>query len=192
MTILIIGLILFLGTHSLPFLAPVWRQNLHVRIGENAYKGLAGLANLIGFLLIIWGYGLAHTAPIGLYAPPVWTRHLSLLVLLPVFPLLFAAYLPGRIQSITKHPMLLAVILWAAAHLIANGNLADVILFGSFLAWALADRVSFTWRTAPPVQGAPPGKANDWIALVAGLLVYGAFLGWLHLWLIGVSPLGVG
>jgi uncharacterized membrane protein len=190
MAILIIGLILFLGTHSLPFLAPAWRQNLHVRIGENPYKGLAGLTSLIGFLLILWGYGLTRGAPIPLYVPPVWTRHLALLVALPVFPLLFAAYLPGRIQSAAKHPMLLAVILWAAAHLIANGNLADVVLFGSFLVWALADRISFSWRTATPVQGAPPGKANDWIALVAGLALYGAFLGWAHLWLIGVSPLG--
>jgi uncharacterized membrane protein len=191
MAILIIGLILFLGTHSLPFLAPAWRQNLHVRIGENAYKGVAGMTNLIGFLLIIWGYGLAGNQPVLLYAPPIWTRHLSYLIMLPVFPLLFAAYLPGRIQSLAKHPMLLAVIVWAAAHLSANGNLADVLLFGSFLVWALADRISFAWRAAPLVQGAPPGKANDWIALAAGLVVYGAFVGGLHHWLIGVSPLGL-
>jgi hypothetical protein len=112
-------------------------------------------------------------------------------LLLPAFPLLFAAFLPGRIQTWAKHPMLLAVILWALAHLIANGNLADVVLFGSFLAWSLTDRISFKWRTAPPVQGAPPGKANDWIALGLGPLLYGAFMGGAHLWLIGVSPLGV-
>ena len=191
MTILIVGLILFLGMHSLPFLAPGLRQSLQVRIGEVPYKGLAGAVGLIGFVLICWGYGLARVDVTPLYIPPVWTRHLALLILLPVFPLLFAAYLPGRIQSWAKHPMLLAVIIWALAHLIANGNQADVVLFGAFLAWALADRISLTRRTEPLVQGAPPGKANDLIAVVAGLLLYGAFFGWLHLWLIGVSPLGM-
>jgi uncharacterized membrane protein len=191
MTILIVGLIVFLGMHSLSFLAPGLRQSLQVRIGEAPYKGLAGAVGLVGFLLIIWGYGAARMDLLLLYAPPVWTRHLALLILLPVFPLLFAAYLPGRIQSWAKHPMLLAVIFWAAGHLIANGTLVDVVLFGSFLAWALADRISLTRRTEPPVQGAPPGKANDWIALVGGLLLYGAFLGGVHSWLIGVSPLGV-
>ena len=191
MAILIIGLILFIGVHSLPFLAATWRESLQVRIGEVPYKGLASVLNLTGFLLILWGYGLARQEPFTVYAPPVWTAHLALLVLVPVFPLLFAAFLPGRIQSWAKHPMLLAVILWALAHLIANGNLADVVLFGSFLAWSLADRISFMWRTAPPVQGAPPGKWNDWIALGLGLLLYGAFMGGTHLWLFGVSPLGV-
>jgi uncharacterized membrane protein len=191
MAILIIGLVLFLGVHSLPFLAPTWRESLQVRIGEVPYKGLASVLNLTGFLLILWGYGLARQEPFTVYAPPVWTAHLALLILVPVFPLLFAAFLPGRIQTWAKHPMLLAVILWALAHLIANGNLADLVLFGSFLAWSLADRISFMWRTAPPVQGAPPGKWNDWIALGLGLLLYGAFMGGTHLWLFGVSPLGM-
>ena len=127
-----------------------------------------------------------------------WRRHISgrnasvlaFFGFLSIFPLLLATYLPGRISATVKHPMLTAVKLWALAHLLANGNLADVVLFGALLAWAVADRVSLKRRTMPPVPSAPAGKANDWIALVAGLALYVAFIGGLHLWLIGVSPLG--
>jgi uncharacterized membrane protein len=111
--------------------------------------------------------------------------------MLPVFPLLFATYLPGRIQRAVVHPTLLAVILWSIAHLIANGNLADLVLFGAFLAWAALDRISLLFRTAPPVQGAPPGKSNDLIAISLGVLLYFVFLFGVHSWLFGVSPLGV-
>jgi uncharacterized membrane protein len=190
MTLLIIGLILFLGTHALPFIAPAWRASLQARLGAIPYQGFASVAILAGFVLILWGYGLARTAPTALYAPPVWTRHLALLVMLPVFPLLFATYLPGRIQSWAGHPMLLAVTLWALAHLIANGWLVDLVLFGSFFIWSVAARISYRWRPATPVQGAPPGKANDWIALGAGLVLYAAFLFGLHRWFFGISPLG--
>ena len=159
------------------------------RLGQTRWQGIAGLVGLIGFILIIWGYGLARTAPINLYSPPLWTRHLSLLIMLPVFPLLLATYLPGRIQAAVVHPMLTAVIIWALAHLIANGNLADLLLFGGFLAWALTDRISLLTRPAPAVQGAPRSKANDLIALGAGLALYVVFLLWAHQWLFGVSPL---
>jgi len=189
MTLLILGLVIFIGVHSVGILAPAWRDRTAARLGTVPWQGLYSLASLAGFLLIVWGYGLARQDPVALYAPPVWTRHLALLLMVPVFPLLLAAYLPGRIQATVKHPMLAAVKLWALAHLLANGNLADVILFGAFLAWAVADRISLKRRTPPPVPGAPAGKANDWIALVAGLGLYGAFLGGLHTWLIGVSPL---
>ncbi len=190
MTILIIGLVIFLGVHSLGFLAPGWRQGLIDRLGNNGWQGLAGLVALAGLVLIVWGYGQARAVPVPLFAPPVWTRHLGLLVMLPAFPLFFAAYLPGRIKAAVGHPMLTAVILWALAHLLANGNLADLVLFGAFLIWALADRISLFYRVAPPVQGAPPGKANDLIAIVLGLAFYLGFLFWAHAWLFGVSPLG--
>ena len=188
---LILGLALFLGIHSMGFLAPGLRARMIDGIGENGWKGLAGLASLIGFALIVWGYGQARIAPVPLWAPPVWTRHLGLLIMLPVFPLLLAMALPGRIQSWVGHPMVTAVILWAIAHLIANGNLADVLLFGAFLLWSLADRISFRYRTVAPVPGAPPGKYNDLIAIGIGLVLYLAFLFGLHAWLFGVSPLGV-
>jgi uncharacterized membrane protein len=114
----------------------------------------------------------------------------ALLLLVFVFPLLLATYLPGRIQATTRHPMLAATKLWAVAHLLANGTLADVVLFGSFLAWAVADRISMKHRVQRPVPGAPPSGLNDVIAVVGGLALYGAFVLWLHAWLIGVSPLG--
>jgi uncharacterized membrane protein len=140
-------------------------------------------------VLIIWGYGVARQQPILLYAPPVWMRHLSALVMLPVFPLLLAAYMPGRIKTALKHPMLAAVKFWALAHLLANGMLADVLLFGSFLAWAVADRISFKRRVARPIHTAPPSRMNDVIAVVGGLAIYVIFVLWLHVRLIGVSPL---
>ncbi len=191
MSILILGLVVFLGVHSVGIVAPAGRDRLAARLGELPWKGLYSVVSLLGFLLIVWGYGLARHDPVPLYSPPTWTKHLTLLLMVPVFPLLLAAYLPGRIQAAVKHPMLAAVKLWAFAHLLANGNLADLVLFGSFLAWAVADRISLKHRRPLPVPGAPPGKANDLIAVVGGLLLYGAFVMGLHTWLIGVSPLGV-
>jgi uncharacterized membrane protein len=191
MTVLILGLALFIGVHSLGILAPAWRDRRAAQLGELPWKGLFALVSLVGFVLIVWGYDLARQNPVAIYAPPLWTRHLALLLMVPVFPLLLATYLPGRIQAKVGHPMLTAVKLWALAHLLANGNLGDVVLFGTFLAWAVADRISLKRRIAPSVPGAPAGKANDWIALAGGLVLYVAFLGGVHAWLIGVSPLGV-
>jgi uncharacterized membrane protein len=114
----------------------------------------------------------------------------ALLLLVFVFPLLLAAYLPGRIKAITKHPMLVATKLWAFAHLLANGTLADLLLFGSFLAWAVVDRISMKHREQRPLPGAPPSPWNDAIAVVVGLVLYVAFVLRLHVWLFGVSPLG--
>ena len=193
MSILILGLVLFLGVHSLSLLAPNWRARTLNQLGEAPWQGLTGLIALIGFVLICWGYAEARVHPIALYASPVWTRHLSLLIMLPVFPLLFATYLPGRIQTLVVHPTLTAVILWSICHLLSNGNLADLVLFGAFLLWSLADRLSLllTDRIATPIQGAPPHRANDLIAIGAGLVLYCVFLFWAHAWLFGVSPLGV-
>jgi uncharacterized membrane protein len=190
MVILIAGLILFLGTHSVSIFAAGWRGRMVARMGEQKWQAVYGLLAIAGFVLIVWGYGLARQEPVVLYAPPVWLRHLVLLLMVPVFPLLLAAYLPGRIRSTVKHPMLAAVKLWAFAHLLANGTLGDLLLFGSFLAWAVLDRISMKWRAPLPVRGAPPSKANDIIAVVAGLGLYAAFVLGLHHWLIGVSPLG--
>ena len=189
MTLLILGLVLFLGVHSVAIVAPGWRDAQVARHGEHAWKGLYAVASLVGFVLLVYGYGLARQSPVVLYTPPAALRHAALLVMLPVFVLLFAAYLPGRIKTAAKHPMLLAVKLWAAAHLLANGNLADVLLFGGFLAWAVADRISLKRRPARAVPGAPAGPMNDVIAVVGGLAVYALFLFWAHAWLIGVRPL---
>jgi len=137
--------------------------------------------------LMLWGYGMANQDSMIVYDPPVWLRHLSMLLMVPVFPLLLAAYFPGRIKSFVKHPMLVATILWAFSHLLVNGSLVDVLLFGSFLIWAVLDLLSMSRRTQRTLPGAPTAKANDIIALVLGLGVYGLFVVWLHEALIGVA-----
>lgn len=188
MTLLLIGLIVFFGIHSVSIAAPAWRDRQVAAHGLLPWKGVYSLLALLGFALIVYGYGQARLNPVPLYQPPAGMRHLAWLLMLPVFPLLLAAYLPGRIQSAAKHPMLAATKLWALAHLLANGNLADVLLFGAFLAWAVADRISLKHRPKRAVPGAPAGRFNDLLAIVGGLALYGAFIGGLHLWLIGVSP----
>lgn len=190
MTLLIAGLVLFLGIHSVAIAAPALRASAVARLGLNGWKGVYSLVAITGFVLICIGYGEARvTNPVWLWQPPKGLRHLALLLMLPVFPLLLAAYLPGRLQRAAKHPMLAATKLWALAHLLANGGLHDVLLFGGFLAWAVADRISLKRRgvTQPP-PGAITSRWNDAIAVIGGLALYVLFVGGLHRWLIGVSP----
>lgn len=192
MIVFVVGLVLFIGVHCVSIVAPRWRLAQISRLGENAWKGAYSAVSAIGLVLIVVGYRMARHDPVVLYTPPTMLRHIALLVMLPVFPLLFAAYLPGRIRTMARHPMLLAVKLWATAHLLANGTLIDVLLFGTFLLWAVADRISAKRRPvaeAHEVPGAPPGPMNDAIALVGGLVVYALVLLWAHRWVIGVSPL---
>ncbi len=190
MSLFILGLVLFLGVHSVAIVAPAWRERQIAQRGEMAWKGLYSVVSLVGFVLLIYGYGIARQSPVVLWTPPAALRHLAMLLLVPVFPLLLAAYLPGRIKTAAKHPMLLAVKLWATAHLLVNGTLVAVLLFGAFLVWAVLDRIAAKRRAvARVVPGAPPSVANDAIAVVGGLMIYGAFVVWGHLWLIGVSPL---
>jgi uncharacterized membrane protein len=188
MLLLIIGLLLFLGAHSVAIVSPDSRDRAVKRFGEGAWKGSYALVSLSGFVLICYGFGLARQAPVVLYSPPTWLRHVALIVMLPVFPLLFAAYLPGRIKAAAKHPMLAAVKLWAFAHLLANGMLADVLLFGGFLAWAVLDRISLKRRPPKELRTATPGRWNDAIAVLLGLAIYALMLGWAHVRLFGVSP----
>jgi uncharacterized membrane protein len=189
MIYLVMGLLLFLGVHSVGIVAPAWRDRTVARTGAGPWRGLYSVVSIAGFVLLIWGYGLARQQPLLLYSPPAWTRYLAALLMLPAFPLLFAAYLPSHIRSTLKHPMLLAVMFWAVAHLAANGTLADVVLFGGFLVWAVVDRLSYKRRTARPIGAAPRSKLNDLIAVVAGLAFYITFALWLHIRWIGVSPL---
>jgi uncharacterized membrane protein len=183
---LLLGLVLFLGVHSAGIVAAPWRDRMADKLGEMPWKGVYSLIAIVGFLFIVWGYGLAREAPVVLYTPTQWLRDLAIVLLVPVFPLLLATYLPGRIQTATKHPMLAAVKLWATAHLLANGTLADVVLFGAFLAWAVADRISLKRRTPPSAPSLPASGTNDVIAVIGGLALYGAFVVFLHEWLIGV------
>lgn len=186
MYILIAGLVLFLGVHSVGIVADDWRQRMIGRIGQLPWMAVYSLIAAVGLVLIVWGYGLARQDAVPVYSPPVWLRHAALLLMIPVFPLLLATYLPGRIQAAVRHPMLAAVKLWAVVHLMANGMLADILLFGGFLIWAVADRISLKRRNPPPPPGLPRTALNDVIAVVGGLALYVAFVLWLHTRLIGM------
>jgi uncharacterized membrane protein len=192
MFLLLAGLVLFLGSHSF-VMARGPRAGLRSRMGEGAYKWLFTLASLIGLVAMAYGFGQYRAgAWIDIWNPPVWTRHLALLLMLPVFVLL-AAQRPGAIKKAAKHPMLLAVKIWASAHLIANGDLGSMLLFGGFLAWAVMARISIKRRPEEALAAAERAtmrfNANDIIAIAAGLALYVAFIVWLHPLLIGVPVL---
>ena len=191
MTYLIAGLLLFLGVHSIAIVAPAWRDGMAARLGDASWKAIYALVSVIGFVMLVHGYGLARAEPMVLYTPPMWMRHVASLLMLPVFPLLLATYLPGRIKAAVKHPMLTATKAWALAHLLVNGNLADVLLFGGFLAWAVADRIAVGKRAVqrkPLVTGAP-SRMNDVLAIVGGLVLYVVVFAWAHQRFIGVPPM---
>ncbi|MAL99092.1 MAG: NnrU family protein [Alteromonadaceae bacterium] len=187
---LLVGLLIFLGVHSISIANHPLRDRLASGWGLPVFKGVFSLASLVGLILIIWGYGIARQDPVVIYTPPLWLRHIAMLLLLPVFTLVIAAYFPGRISHALKHPLLVAVKLWALAHLLTNGTLADIVLFGGFLAWAVADRISLKKRPARVTPSLPASGANDGIALAGGLVVYLLMVFKLHAWLIGVSPMG--
>ena len=183
---LVAGLVIFLGVHSIRIFAPGWRDGMIARLGAGGWKVLYSVASIAGFVLIVGGYAAARLEPVVLYNPPFWLRHVMMLLMLPVFPLLVAAYLPGRIKAAVKHPMLTATKAWALSHLLVNGMLADVLLFGGFLAWAVLDRISAGKRPQPAAPATPPSIVNDVIAVVLGLVLYVAFAFWAHPRWIGV------
>ena len=185
MLFLIAGLVLFLGIHSISIVAPQLRNRLADSLGAMWQIGYS-IEAALGLGLIIYGYGLARMSPIVLYTPPPVLRYVTLVLMVIAMPLLLATYLPGRIQSAVRHPMLTAVKAWSLGHLLSNGTLADVLLFGSFLAWAVADRISLKRRSPRPVPGLPPSSANDLIVIVVGLALTIAFVYGLHTWLIGI------
>lgn len=186
---LIGGLTVFFAVHSISIFNRPWRNRMVGRLGEGGWKALYSLVAGAGFACAVYGYGLARQEPAVLYIPPAWLRHVTMLLMLPVFPCLLAAYLPGRIRTALKHPMLNATKFWATAHLCANGGWHDVLLFGGFLLWASIDRVSVKYRT----DAAPIARAgclrNDLIVLGGGLALYALFVGWAHGMLIGVPVL---
>lgn len=190
MALYLLGLVLFFGIHSVAIFNPAWREGAVARLGRLPWMAIYSVIAFIGLVLMIRGYGLVNQAPTLLYTPPHWLTYPALVLLVFVFPLLIAAYLPGRIQRATRHPMLVATKTWALAHLLVNGTLAAVMLFGVFLVWAVADRISLKHRQEPPVPRLPTSSWNDAIAVVGGLALYAAFVLGLHQWLFGVSPLG--
>jgi uncharacterized membrane protein len=191
LTIMILGLAIFLGVHLLTMMRGQ-RAALISALGENGYKGLYSLVSLIGLVLIVYGFARYRQGEwIDVWFPPVWARHLAALLVLPAVILVVASYVRGNIYLKLKHPMLAGVKLWALAHLIANGDLGSIILFGSILAWAVLDRISLKRRTDP---GAPPfpvgGTRNDVIAIAAGVALYLALGLWFHPYVIGIPVFG--
>jgi uncharacterized membrane protein len=182
----VLGLVLFLGIHSVSIVNDAWRERVIGRIGRHGWRGLFSLVSIVGLALIAYGYGQARERPIILYVPPLWLRDTMIMLMVFVFPLFFAPYFPGLIKMALKHPMLVAVKLWATLHLLVNGSLADVVLFGSVLAWAVLDRISLKRRLQRPTPGAPPWKWNDAIALALGFAVYIALVAGGHRWLTGM------
>ncbi len=189
MATLTIGLLLFLGVHSLAIINIDWRNQQVSKLGIWAWKGIYSLLAGIGLILVIIGYGQARLEPHWLYQAPTGLRHLSLLLMLPVFPLALAGYLPGRINGWLKHPMLIATLLWASSHLLSNGGLHDLLLFGSILVWAALDLLSLRHRSQRPLLMRSASSWNDAIAVIAGVGLYLLFIAGRHPWLIGVTPL---
>ena len=188
---LIAGLAVFLGVHVFVTRRAA-RANAIARMGEGSYKVVFSVLSAIGIALIVYGFARYRANEwINIWSPPVWTRHLALLLVWPAIIMVVAAYIPGNIKRVLKHPMLVGVKLWALAHLLANGDLGSIILFGSVLAWAVFDRISLKRRTDP---GAPPipigGWPKDVAAIVVGTLLYLAIVVWFHPYVIGVPVIG--
>jgi uncharacterized membrane protein len=190
MTLLILGLLLFLGAHSVRIVADGWRGQMLARLGAGTWKGLYALIAAAGFALIVWGYGNARAGATVLFVPAPWTREVASLLTALSFVLIAAAYIPGtRIKAAIGHPMVAGVKTWALAHLISNGTLADAVLFGAFLAWAVADFASLRRRDRASGRTYPAlSLARDAAALAVGLVAAFVFAKYLHGPLIGVQP----
>jgi uncharacterized membrane protein len=188
MTLLIVGILVTIGIHLVPAY-PDRRDALIGRFGKNGYQAVFSIVSTLGLVLLIWGF--ARAPVIQIWSPPDWTRYVAMVLMLPVFVLLLAAYLPGEIKAKLKHPFLVAIKIWALAHLIANGDLASMLLFGSFLGYAVFDRITLKRRTETGLIAVPEtGPAsNDVVSVIGGLALYVIFLLWLHPLLIGTSPL---
>jgi uncharacterized membrane protein len=190
--VMILGLVLFLGVHVLTTQRGL-RARLIASMGEGGYKSGYSVVSLLGLALIVWGFAdYRATGWIDVWFPPTALKHVAIALMLPAVILVAASYIRGRIYTTLKHPMLAGVKLWAAAHLLANGDLGSIILFGSFLAWAVFDRISLKHRSD---AGAPPipvgGVGNDLIAVAVGAVAYLALAFVFHPVVIGVPVVGV-
>ena len=179
MTTLIAGLVLFLGMHSFSIVAAPLRDRLAAK-SELGWKAVYSIVSIAGFVLIIQGYSEARIGAEVLYTTPRWLWHVASLFMLPTFILFIAPYFPGRISTAAKHPQLVAVKLWAFSHLLINGSVPDVLLFGSLLAWGVVDRISMKRREQRALPGLPKSGINDIVIIVVGLALYAATVLWLH------------
>lgn len=191
MLLLILGLVLFLGVHSIRIVADGWRTRQIARLGEKGWKGLYSLASIAGFVLLVVGFGQARMQPVLLYVPPLWLRHLNALFTLLAFVLIAASYVPrNHAKAKLGHPMLAGVKTWAFGHLLATGMLHDVVLFGAFLLWAVADFVVSRRRDRVLGVTYPAGTLRgDLIAIIIGIAAWAVFAFALHMRLIGVNPM---
>jgi uncharacterized membrane protein len=192
MTMLILGLVLFLGLHSVRIFAEGWRTRQIARIGEGPWKGVYSLLSIAGFVLLIWGFGEARLQPVLLYAPPLALRHVNALFTLIAFVLVAAAYVPGNhFKAKLGHPMLVGVEVWALGHLLATGMLHDVVLFGAFLIWAVACFAVSRRRDGRAGVSYRAGTAlGDVLAIAIGIVAWAVFAFFLHARWIGVAPFG--
>jgi uncharacterized membrane protein len=190
MTSLVAGLLIFLGVHSVRIVADGWRTAQIARLGERSWRGLYSLVSLAGLVLIVWGFGQARLSPVVVWDPPAWAPKLTTLLSLPAFILIVAGNLPAtKLKAALGHPMLLGTLLWAFAHLIGNGRLAGVVLFGAFVAWAIVGYVSKRRRDAAAGVVYPKGAwPRDLLAAAIGAVVWFAFGFWMHGPLIGLRP----
>ena len=191
MALMIFGLLLFLGVHSVRITSDGWRNARVQQFGLMPWKGIYSLVSLLGFAMLCWGFAQARVASAVLWTPPAGMRHLTALLVLIAFIMLAAAYVPGnQIRARLHHPMVLSVKVWAAAHLLANGRLVDIVLFGSFLLWAVLDFRSLRQRDLAAQTVYPAGKANATVlTVVIGVVAWVVFAFWLHALLIGVQPM---
>ena len=189
MAIMVVGLVLMLGIHSVKVAAPGWREAAIARLGDGPYKGLYSLISLIGLVLVIWGFTRASEAPVFVYTPPSWGRHVAVALMVPALILVFASASPALgIKRFVAHPLLSATALWAVAHLFANGGLAGVMLFGAILAWVVIDWIAQPLRSQAESATGAFGKW-DFAAVLAGIALYIVLIAGLHYWLFGVSPI---
>ena len=182
------NLLLFLGMHSIPIIAEPIRNQFAAN-NELLWKAVYSLISIAGLFLIVIGYLEARLSPTLIDASPYWLHHVSALLMLPFFILFLAPYFPGKISCIAKHPQLFAVILWALSHLLVNGNIADLLLFGSFFAWVVTDIISMRRRVPRPLPGLKSSAINDALIVITGLLLYGIFVIYLHKILLGIPLL---
>ncbi len=191
MTALILGLIIFIGMHSVRIVSDDFRTRQIAKVGASTWKAMYAAVSLVGFVLIVVGYGIARGEPVLVWNPPDWTRYVANLLMIPAFILIAASFVPGtRIRAKVGHPLLAGLKTWALAHLIANGMLVDVVLFGAFLLWSVTSYASARRRDRKAGTLYPVGPVmRDVTAVIAGLVVWTAFALWLHAWLMDVSPL---
>ncbi|WP_321895947.1 NnrU family protein [Paraburkholderia heleia] len=192
MAILVLGLAIFIGVHSIRIVAGPWRAAQIERVGPRAWRGAFALLSILGFVLIVYGYGLSRRYPVPIWLPPFWTAHVTALFTAIAFIMIVAAYVPGNhFKRALGQPFVSGVALWAFAHLLANGTLNDIVLFGVFLVWALFELRGENRRDREAGVVYPAGQVSrDAIVVLVGLVVWAVFAFWLHGVLIGVRPLG--